>query len=56
MINVEFKIVLKYHNKKNNYESIAVVEDSIELVKSFKLELLSYEFWLVNTNLDYEKP
>jgi len=36
--------VLKYHKKHNNYESIRVVKESIELIKSFKSELISYEF------------
>ena len=46
--------ILQYH-KNNNYESIEVVKDSIELVESFKLELLSYEFWMVHTKLAYGK-
>ena len=46
---------MEYHKKNNNYESIKVVKDSIELVEDFKLELLSYEFWMVNTKLDYEE-
>ena len=42
-LTIQYK-VLKYHEKNNNYESINVVKDSIELVEAFKLELLSYEF------------
>ena len=42
-LKMQFK-VLKYHKKNNNYDSFRVVADSIELVKNFKLELLSYEF------------
>ena len=42
-LTIQYK-VLKYHKKNNNYESIKVVKDSIELVEDFKLELLSYEF------------
>ncbi len=41
-LKIQYK-VLEYHKKNNNYESIEVVKDSIELVKSFKLELISYE-------------
>ena len=42
-LTIQYK-VLKYHENNNNYESVNVVKDSIELVKAFKLELLSYEF------------
>ena len=41
-LKIQYK-VLDHHRRKNNYESIQVVEDSIELVESFKLELLKYE-------------
>ena len=36
--------VLKYHEKNNNYDSTRVVKESIELIESFKQELISYEF------------
>tara|TARA_Y100000994_G_scaffold247420_2_gene252776 strand:- start:589 stop:945 length:357 start_codon:yes stop_codon:yes gene_type:complete len=36
--------VLGHHIRKNNYESVQVVKDSIKLVQSFKKELLDYEF------------
>ena len=42
-LKIQYK-VLEYHKNNNNYESIKVVKDSIELVEAFKLELLSYEF------------
>tara|TARA_B100000579_G_scaffold436400_1_gene462256 strand:- start:585 stop:941 length:357 start_codon:yes stop_codon:yes gene_type:complete len=42
-LKIQYK-VLGHHRRKNNYESIQVVEDSIELVESFKRELLDYEF------------
>ena len=35
---------LSHHRKKNNYDSCRVVLDSIKLIKSFKMELQSYEF------------
>ena len=36
--------VLEYHKKNNNYDSVRVVKESIELIESFKKELMSYEF------------
>ena len=41
-IKTQYK-VLDYHIKKNNYDSIKVVKDSIMLMNSFKEEILSYE-------------
>jgi hypothetical protein len=35
--------VLAHHKKNNNHDAFRVVLDSIELIKNFKLELLSYE-------------
>ena len=36
--------VLKYHEKNNNYDSVRVVKESIELIETFKKELMAYEF------------
>tara|TARA_B100000029_G_scaffold511571_1_gene605986 strand:+ start:577 stop:930 length:354 start_codon:yes stop_codon:yes gene_type:complete len=36
--------VLDYHIKKNNYDSVDIVKDSIKLMEEFKQQLLSNEF------------
>ena len=36
--------VLKYHLKKNNFDSISIIKDSIKLMKSFKAKILLNEF------------
>ena len=43
--------VLKYHKKNNNYDSVRVVNESIELVESFKKELIAYGFWMADIAL-----
>ena len=45
----------EHHKKNNNYDSVKVVEDSLELMESFKLELLSYGIWMVDINVAYEE-
>ena len=37
-------IILNYHIKKNNYDSVKTVRSSIQLMESFKMEFSPSEF------------